>query len=100
LNWEATSVIGVKPAEGNNGDNDKIRWGDGCRWRDRWKEWYCCEPLGFGGADVLTLLGEMSHDGLVGVGTVPSSIGIYETVESFTISCLDGIEPCLLDREA
>jgi hypothetical protein len=42
----------------------------------------------------------MSHDGLVGVGTVPRGIGVREAVEGFTISCLDGVEPCLLDREA
>ena len=45
------------------------------------------------------MLGKMSHDGLVGVGTVPSGIGVCEAVEGFTISCLDGVEPCLLDRE-
>ncbi len=46
------------------------------------------------------LLGEMSHDGLVCVGTVPCGIGVCETVEGVAISCLDGIKARLLDGEA
>ena len=56
--------------------------------------------LGLGGLDVLPLLGEIPHDGLVRIGTIPCGIGVCETIEGVTISCPDGIEPRLLDREA
>jgi hypothetical protein len=99
-NWEAACVVGVEPAEGHNGYNDKVRWDNGL-WRgDRWEQWYRCERLGLGGADVLPLLGQMTHDGLVCIGTIPRGIGICETVEGVTIPCPDGIEPRLFDGEA
>jgi hypothetical protein len=98
-NREVASVVGVEPAEGHNGYNDKLRWSDGLRWGDRWKQWNRWRRLGLGGSDVLPLLGEMPHDGLICVRAVPCGIGVCETVKGVTIPCPDGIEPSLLDRE-
>ncbi len=46
------------------------------------------------------LLGQMAHDGLVCVRAVPCGIGVCDAVEGITVTCFDGIEPCLLAREA
>jgi hypothetical protein len=43
------------------------------------------------------LLGKVTKDGLVSIGTVLSRIGIGETIKGIPISSLDGIQPGLLD---
>jgi hypothetical protein len=98
--WEATSVVGEKPAEGHNGDNDKVRCNNGLRRGDGWQQWYRRRRLGLGGPDVLTLLGQMTHDGFISIGTIPLGIGICEAIKGVTIPCPDGIEPGLFDGEA
>ncbi len=45
------------------------------------------------------LLGQMTHDGLVRIGTISCGIGIC-AIEGVTTPCPDGIEPGLFDGEA
>ncbi len=54
--------------------------------------------LGFG--RVLTLLGEVAHDRLVGVGTILGRIGVGEALKGVAVSGFDGVQPGLFDREA
>ncbi len=35
-----------------------------------------------------------------GVGTISSHVGVCETIKGVTVSCFNGIQPCLLDWEA
>ncbi len=46
------------------------------------------------------LLGKMAHDCLLGVRTVPGSIGVGEALEGVAVAGFDSVEPSLLDREA
>jgi hypothetical protein len=48
----------------------------------------------------LTLLGKMAHDCIIGIGTVPGSIGVGEALKGAAVAGFDSIKPSLLDREA
>jgi hypothetical protein len=93
---EPTGIIGVELADGQDTDEELIGrglWGGG--WRGRGKG-----GLGLGRPDVLALLSEMTHDGLVRVGAVPCCIGVGKTVEGIAVAGLDGLQPRLLDWKA
>ncbi len=46
------------------------------------------------------LLGKVAHDHLIGIWTVPSSIGVGGALDRVAVASFDHIEPSLLDREA
>ncbi len=46
------------------------------------------------------LLGQMSQDCLVGIWAIAGHIGVGQAIKQVTVSCFDGVEPCLLDRKA
>jgi hypothetical protein len=96
LDGEPTSVIRVEFADGQDMDEELIgrrRWGGG--WRSVGNG-----GLGLGGPDVLALLGQVTHDGLIRVGTVACCIGVGEAFEGLAVACLYCIKPCLLDWKA
>jgi hypothetical protein len=49
---------------------------------------------------MLALLGEIAHDHLVCIRTVPGCIGVGETIKDVTVAGFDGINPSLINREA
>ncbi len=46
------------------------------------------------------LLGKISQDYFIGVGTISCHDGVCETVKGVTVACFNGISQHLLDREA
>jgi len=93
---EPTGIIGVELADGQDTDEELIGrglWGGG--WRGRGNG-----GLGLGRPDVLALLSEMTHDGLVRVGAVPCCVGVGKTIEGIAVAGLDGLQPRLLDWKA
>ena len=95
---EPTGIIGVELADGQDTDEELIGrgfWGGGWRWRRQGNG-----GLGLGRPDVLALLGEMTHYGLVHVGAVPCCIGVGKTFEGLAVAGLDCIQPGLLDWKA
>ncbi len=97
LDRESAGVIHVELADGKDTGEDLIGrifggtgWlarDNGCRWR--WLR----------RSDVLALLGEMTQDGLVRVWAVVGCIGVREAIASVTVTCFDGFQPCMLDKE-
>jgi len=84
---EPTGIICVELADGHDPDEELVGrglWGGGRRWRGN-------GGLGLGRPDVLALLSEMTHDGLVRVGAVPCCIGVGKTVEGVAVAGLDGL---------
>jgi hypothetical protein len=45
------------------------------------------------------LLGEMAHDRLIGVRTLPGRNGVGKALEGVKVASFDSIKPSLLDRE-
>ena len=90
---KAAGIVRVKLADGEDPDEDLI--GRGFGGGDWWRRGD--GGLGLGRTDVLALLGEMTHDGLVRVGEVTCCIGVGKAIKGVTIAGLDGIQPCLLD---
>ncbi len=56
--------------------------------------------MGLGQADILALLCKVAKDGLIHIRAVACHIGVGETIKGITVTGLDGIEPCLLGKEA
>jgi hypothetical protein len=46
------------------------------------------------------VLGKIAHDCLIGIRTVPGSIGLGEALKGVTVAKFDSVEPSLFDREA
>jgi hypothetical protein len=84
---EPTGIICVELADRHDTDEELVGrglWGGGRRWRGN-------GGLGLGRPDVLALLSEMTHDGLVRVGAVPCCIGVGKAVEGVAVAGLDGL---------
>ena len=93
---EPTRIICVEFADGQDMDGELSGgscWG-GCWWSGS------NGGLGLGGPDVLALLGQVTHDGLIRVGTVACCVGVGEAFEGLKVACLYGIQPCLFDWKA
>ncbi len=98
---ETPCVLSKELAEGVDLDEDLIRRCLHCCMgvNERRRGWQDIQ-LGLGQPDILALLGEVSQDCLVRVRIVSSHIGIGEALKCVAVTSLDGIEPCLLGREA
>jgi hypothetical protein len=100
LDREASSVNCVELADGVDTNHSFVGRADfcrGCIW------WYVrgrnSSSARLGRMYVLALLSQMTHDGLVCIWTVSGHIGVHETVKEVAVAGLDGLKPCLLDRE-
>ncbi len=95
---EVASVICVELAERVDIDVDFTGWGLS-RWEDQWGKTSHGNP-GLGRAHILALLRKVAQDSFVSIGAVSHDVGVGETIKRIKVACLDGIQPCLFDREA
>ncbi len=92
-NRKTASVICVQPVEGVHFNEDLIgRHILGSRGSGG----QCCRcqgggTFGLGLSDILALLGKMSKDCFVGVGTISCHIGVCETIEGVTVACFHSV---------